>query len=284
VAQPYSYTVRQLVYELGLYLNDAMLVYATSVAADTTHLNSTQLAGQTIDSLIGSEIWPWDTPTAATVSLRRPQVVTANTAAAILTLNYAAFTVAYQTNNRVVLQNFNGRGYPQEKKEFALKMAMMELNTLDTLAYQTIAAPSTTDYWNTLPAGLRSVYRVAGYDAGSGYEYEVSPATWQDRIDLAGWRMNLPLDWQAGDAIRVYGRVDPTALWDSLHDPTTGIASLANYATTVAGEPRKLIQAALPYLLDGKRDDKAAEMVQFAYARTQREMRDRPLANEVFRQ
>lgn len=286
MAQPYSYTVRQLVYELGQYLNDAQLLNASGAAADTTHFLTTELAGLTADSLVASELWPWDRPLGdASLSLFPPYLVTANTVGGLLTLNKVIFSLPHLTGARAVLQNFNGRGYPQFKKEFALKMACMELAAVTASTVQTITTPSTSDFWNNLPASLRSVYRIAGYSAATGYEFEIMPATWQDRIDLAGWRVNVPFDWQASDTLRVYGRADPTAWWDALRPNLegSGAISLTAYTTVVPGDPRKIIQAALPWLLDGKRDDKAAEMTQFAYARTQREMRDRAFPGEVFR-
>jgi hypothetical protein len=283
VAQPFSYSVRQLCYELGLYLNDAVLLTATSTAADTTHFNTTDLANREVGELANSELMPWDVPAGSSLaSVRPPQFVVTNDAAGILTLNKAIFSTVYAASNRAVLQNFSGQGHPQVKKEFALKMACMELYDARATTVQTIATPSVTDGWNNLPSTLRSVFRVTAYSAAANAEFEIAPATWQDKIDVAGWRMNLDLAWQGTDEARVYGRLDPTAWWDTLYN-VDGTAILANYATTVAGDPARLIKQALPWLLDAKRDDKAAKTVEFAYGRMLREGSSRAYANEVWR-
>lgn len=287
MASLYQYKVRQLLYELGLYVNDAILVRASATAGDNLHFVTSDLAGQTVNSLVASELFPWDGPAAgATISpIFPPFLVTANDAAGLLTLNRAMFANPIPVNARAVLQNINGRGYPQVKKEFALKMACMDLGRVGYTAYITIASPSTTDFWNGIDLALRSVYRVAGYRSADNYEYEISPATWQDRLDVAGRRINIPFDWQSGDTLRLYGRIDQETWWEGLYPdvyPATPASLLASYQVVVPGDSRKIIQAAVPWLLDGKRDDKAAEMVQFAYARSQREMRERSLPNEVW--
>lgn len=286
MAQPYSYTVRQALLDLGQYVNDAKLLVATGTAPSTTTFRTTTIAGQSVDALKQSELMPWDQPAgSATVNLQLPATVTLNDAVQDITLGQQIFSTAFVAGNRALLQNFQGRGYPQAKKEFALKMAVMEIYRLTANAYISISTPSITDYWNALPAALRSVYRVTQYVAYANYEVEVAPAAWQDRIDLAGWRINLPYDWQTGDEARIYGRVDPTAWWDMLRTVIAagdGGAILSAYAATIPGDPRRLILAAVPWLLDGKRDDKAAQMVEFNYARTQRESLERAMPNEVF--
>lgn len=287
MAQPFTYTVRQLCYELGLYLNDSLLLNAAANSADTTHYNAQELTGQTVDSLIGSEFWPWDRPTGdASLTYFPPAFVTGNDAAGILTLSKALFAPVYHTGERAVLQNFNGRGFPQVKKEFALKMACMEVYRLTSSTVQAITTPSVTDYWNNLPAALRSVYRVAYWDAASGQEREIAPATWQDRLDSAGWRVNLPFDWTGTDEARIYGRADPTAWWDNLRPflESSGSVQLSAYSASVPGDPRKLILAAVPWLVDAKRDKKAQADVEYHYTRLLREGLNRPFPNEVFKE
>jgi hypothetical protein len=288
VAVAIAYTIRQLLLDLGLYLKDSKLLVATGTASANTRFRTSYLDAQTVSTLGESEFFPWDVPAgAATNDTRLPYVVLDNLVSTNmeLVLDHAAYSLPFVAGNRGVLSNFAGRGYPQDQKEWALKMASLEVDNPIVQAYATIATPNTTDYWNALPAGLRSVYRVTYYDASVPEEAEIAPAIWQDRLDVAGRRINLPFAWTGTDAARIYGTIDQTLWWDSLRNVVAagdGGANMATYAQTLYGDERKLIMAAVPWLLTGKGNEAAMQQAQFNYQRRLREAMQRPRANEVW--
>jgi hypothetical protein len=57
---------------------------------------------------------------------------------------------------------------------------------------------------------------------------------------------------------------------------------MATYAQTLYGDERKLIMAAVPWLLTGKGNEAAMQQAQFNYQRRLREAMQRPRANEVW--
>jgi hypothetical protein len=187
---PYQTTVRDACYELGLYVNDARLLRATALGTTTSTFTCATVAALTANTLVGSEVFPWDMP-ASPSALYDPFSVTANNASDI-TLDHAVGPTAFGAGNRIVLQNIAGKGYPQHKKEWALKMATMEVYRTNPVAYVENASPSVTDYWNTIPATLRSIFRVTQFVASANYEVEISPSTWQGTLDVAGRRVLCP--------------------------------------------------------------------------------------------
>jgi hypothetical protein len=277
---PYQTTARDACYELGVYVNDARILRATALGTTTSTFTCSAVANLSANALIGSEIFPWDMP-ASPSALFDPFGVTANNASDV-TLDHAVGPTAFGAGNRVVLQNLNGKGYPQHKKEWALKMATMEVYRANPAAYVEITTPSVSDYWNTLPATLRSIYRVTQYVAAANHEVEVSPSIWQDRLDIAGRRVNLPFAWQGGDTVRFYGRTDPTEWWTLTRNVDNSL-NIAAYSTAIPCDSRRLVMAAVPWLLNARRDDKAEKMLEFDYQRGSRELAlDRPYPNEVF--
>lgn len=277
---PYQTTARDLCYELGVYLNDARQLIATATGTTTSTFTTSQAAVLSAKALVGSELMPWDMP-ASPAALYAPFNVTDN-AANDLTLDHAVGPTAFGAGARAILQNLNGKGYPQFKKEWALKMATMEVYRGNPVAYVENASPSTTDYWNVIPVTLRSIFRVTQFVAAANYEVEISPNVWQDQLDIAGRRMLLPFNWQSGDTVRFYGRTDPTEWWASLRNVDNSL-NLAAYATAIPCDSRRLVMAAVSWLLNGRRDDKAEKQVEFDYQRSARENSlDRPYPNEVF--
>jgi hypothetical protein len=277
---PYQTTARDACYELGLYVNDARLLRATALGTTPSTFTCATVAALTANTLVGSELFPWDMP-ASPSALYDPFGVTANNAGDI-TLDHAVGGTAFGAGNRAVLQNIAGKGYPQHKKEWALKMATMEVYRNSPVAYVENASPSVTDYWNTIPATLRSIFRVTQFVASANYEVEISPSTWQGTLDVAGRRVLLPFAWQSGDKVRFYGRTDPVEWWTLLRNVDNSLL-LSGYSTAIPCDSRRLVMAAVSWLLNGRRDEHAEKMVEFDYQRASRETAmDRPYPNEVF--
>lgn len=278
---PYQTTIRDACYELGLYVNDARQIMATALGTTPSIFSCSTIAGLSADSLKGSELFPWDMPASPSV-LFDPFAVIANNSGG-LTLDHAVGGTAFGTGNRAVLQNINGKGYPQHKKEWALKMATMEVYRNNSVAYVENASPSTTDYWNAIPVTLRSIYRITQVvAAASNYEKEISPNIWQDELDVAGRRVLLPFAWQSGDKVRFYGRTDPVEWWTLIRNVDNSLL-IAGYSTAIPCDSRRLVMAAVSWLMNGRRDDHAEKMVEFDYQRSARDTAgDRPYPNEVF--
>ena len=278
---PYQTTVRDACYELGLYVNDARILRATALGTTTSTFTCSAVSGLSADALKGSELFPWDMP-ASPAALLDPFGITANNASDI-TLDHAVGPTAFGAGNRAVLQNLNGKGYPQHKKEWALKMAAMEVYRNNPAAYVEVSNPSITDYWNVIPTTLRSLYRITQVvAAASNYEVEIGPNIWQDEIDIAGRRVLLPFNWQNGDKVRFYGRTDPTEWWTLLRNVDNSL-NIAAYSTVIPSDSRRLVMAAVSWLLNARRDDKTEKQVEFDFQRSSRETAmDRPYPNEIF--
>jgi len=292
VAVAYPYTIRQLLLDFGLYLKDSHYLVATATGTSGVRFACSVLDAQALGVLADSELFPWDVPAGATTNdTKLPLTVLDNqlTGAGThmeITYDHAPYSLPFTTGNRAVLSNLAGRGYPQGQREWALKMASMEVGDTQGQPYRELATPSTTDYWNAIPSDLRSLYRVTAYSAAANYESEISPAVWQTGLDRAGRRINLPFNWQGADTARLYGTIDQTIWWDSLR--STGAAgdlgaNMATYSQQLYGDPRRLIMAAVPWLLDGRGDARTARQAQFEYQRRLREAgQARPRANEVW--
>ena len=281
MAIPFVSTVRQVLLDLGLLFNDAMLLTASGAGSPTTFVTD-EIAGLSADSLKGSEFMPWDVPAGnVNTNLRTPQMVTAHTGST-LTFDRATFSSNYVAGNRGVIQNLNGRGFPQVRKELALKLAYWEManEIMTSPVYNEVASPSTTDYWNSVPGGLRSVYRITAY--WDGQEYEISPSTWQDKIDIGGRRVFLPFPWSTGQTARFYGRADPSDWWGGLRDAVTNSTNFAAYQIGIPVDAQRLILGASKWLLGGVLNDAAARRVEFDYRRQLQQGLGRPWPNEVF--
>lgn len=281
MAIPFVSTVRQVLLDLGLLFNDAMLLTASGAGSTTTFVTD-EIAGLSANSLNGSEFFPWDIP-AGDVSLNRrtPQMVVSHTGST-LTFDRATFGASYGINNRGVIQNLNGRGYPQVRKELALKLAYWEManDLMTSPVYNEVASPSTTDYWNSVPGGLRSVYRITAFL--NNQEYEISPSTWQDKVDIGGRRVFLPFAWSPGQTARFYGRADPSDWWGGLRDSVTNSTNFAAYQVGIPVDAQRLILGASKWLLGGVLNDAAQRRVEFDYQRQLQQGVSRPWPNEVF--
>jgi hypothetical protein len=264
VAYPNLQSVNEILYNMGRLLRDSRLVTADGGSGFTfTAAGAGGLAGGKDNRYANSEMVLWR-------AARGPYYIASSTASTgTVTVGGSGFASTVTLGTQGVIQNFNGRGYPEEMKQFALQMALTEYPGV-TDAVVSIASPSTTDYWNAIPASLRSVYRVTFLDGTTGLEDEIAPSSWRN-IDISGRRINLPFDWGGGQTVRLWGRADLPMFW-----------STSDYTTPLNVNAADLIKEALPWLLMGQRDEKASEITQNMYNDRMRNRRDMPRANEVF--
>lgn len=268
MAGPYTTTLQQFLLDLGLLLDDAKLLTATG--GSTSTFVTTELSGQNGSDFVGSELMLWDKPAAMTAA--NPLVV-ADTPATANTLPFLVGALGpnpVAAGNRAVLQNINGRGYSQDKKLFATRMALMDDYPLTHSMVPITTGFDTVNFWQPLPASLRSVYRVTV--TINGDVFDIGPHIWGD-INLNSRLIYIPYLFGTSDSIQVYGRLDPATTWTN--DP-------ASLTAAMPFSSPDLLRSAAHWLLLSRRDGRDREDLQIMYQDRLRTRRDLPLPSEVF--
>jgi hypothetical protein len=270
VALATARTLRELLLDLGRFLNgEARQVTAT--AGTNQSFTTPALAYGANDRYVGSELFLWDTPVGITG--QNPFIVASSTGAGggVLQFTQVVGPNPVIVGARAVLQNIGGKGFPQDRKLWALKMALDELGGAYDVAVS-IATPDQEDYWNAIPVGIRSIARVVQVDP-TGLEWEIAPAQWQQNLDTPGRRIMLPYSVDTGWTYALRGRQDLS--WAFTSDPPA-------YTTVIQAPPDRLVKDAAKWLYLPSRSSREQEIAGNLYNDRLRTYRDTPRPGEVF--
>ena len=266
------YSIQQLLLEIGLVLRDShQLVTTLQGMPDQAIIG--KLAFGKDNRYIDSELFVWDMPSDGIAS-RNPFFVKSSAGNGTLTLTEPVGPTALPVGARVVLQNIGGKGKPHVLKEQALRFALLSLDamlhTKVTIAGLDIDQES---YWQSIPAGLDSIYKVVLTDSDFPLEqWEVSASTWRE-IDMTGNRLYVPYDLSSGTRmVEIYGRASLD--WQTLME--------ANYQYFIDIDPVRVVKDAVQWLLMFDRDDRANQLAANLFNEKLRTRRRVPYPDEVF--
>jgi hypothetical protein len=266
------YTLNELLLELGLFLRDSHQFVTTQQGAPN-EVWIGKLAFGLADRYADSELWVWDLPPDAITS-RNPWYIKNSGGDGKLTLTEPIGTTALPPNARVVLQNINGKGKPHVLKEQALKFSLLQQNVMvRAKGLITALDVDPESHWQTIPAGLESVYQVIIRDSTYPLDQNIISATTWGEIDQVNNRIYLPYDlsW-GGYTVEISGRASFNWPW----------TSTPNYTVTVDVDPVRTVKDAAQFLLMGDRDDRSQQMSANLFNEKLRTRRNVPLPDEVF--
>lgn len=271
MALPVAMTVRELLLAIGRFLDDARLIRVTTLDATQDHFISSALQFGANDRYVGSELFVWDLPAGATGD--NPFTVQASfgSPSGLLDLSQPVGPNPFALGARAVLQNIGGKGFPHDRRVWALQMALIEHDGMSD-AQVSIATPDQTTYWNAIPAGVRSIASIVQIDP-EGRTREVGNAAWLESIDRVGRRVLLPYDLDTGWTYAVVGRADLT--YPFATDPP-------DYTASVQVRPDRLVKDAVKWLHLGSRSTRGQEIASNLYNDRLRTHRDHPRPGEVF--
>jgi hypothetical protein len=270
VTLPVAMSVRELLLAIGRFLDDARLLKATLFDSTTTHYVSRALAYGADNRYIGSELFVWDMPGDATGD--NPFTVASSTGSSgTLILSQSVGPTAFPIGTRAVLQNIGGKGFPHDRRAWALQMALAE-HEGQSDAQVTITSPNQTNWWNAIPAGIRSITGVVQVDP-SGLTRDIANAAWQENLDLPGRRILLPYSLDTGWTYIVAGRAD--LAYPFATDPP-------DYTALVQVAPDRLVKDAVKWLYLGSRAVRGQEIASNLYNDRLRTARNAPRPGEVF--
>jgi hypothetical protein len=264
------YSIRQLLYDIGLTLRDAHQFVTTQQGAPNEVIIAKLAVGRP-DRYIDSELFVWDLPADASAS--NPFYVRTSGTDGKLTLTEAVGTTAIPAGATVILQNINGKGRPHVLKEQALRFALLSMDAmLHTKVSLTVADLDDTTYWQAIPAGLDSIYKVGIYDADYPLAYyEPSPTSWRE-LDLEGNRIYIPFDLLGNKVVELYGRASLD--WQTLMN--------SNYEYFIDIDPVRVVKDAIQWLLMFDRDQQSNALAANLFNERLRTRRMVPYPDEVF--
>lgn len=261
-------SINGLLYSLGVYFRDAYRGRVTTAGTATTFTDARLALGvgnEEVNRYAGSEVY-WETTTGMTATANPSRVRAYNEDTGLITFT-PTWGATPPLGAEYVLQNIGGNGWPHAVKLEAIAQVLRDLGVL-TRAKVSIASPDQVDYWNAIPAGIDSVYRVEAVD-GAGRRSVLAPAFWRRGINVGDRSIFLPYDTGDGVTFDLYGRVAFT-------DPT-------DFTTAISGiNPDRVVRAAAERLVQPSGTSQDRRIYEGLYADRMRQRRDLPLSNEVW--